>query len=300
MVEHSPLNVGERLWKGPDVSSTNSVLLMPSQSAAVPILITSESFPPRDAFFSKNLAALEVSTRSRVAQLGVEVCGILKEGVPQNILRDWQSLNGNVHSFEAKIKVKNHCKRPIRIPENFPIFRFFHETIASSIIGKALKFMYEEEKLKIEGEEGKDWEWSMKRNNTTGEMEPIGLFIKIDSQGRKYISPSDTPIILDDKVHDYRKSIDSISEPIRETSDSILWVGETPKITLGEDLEIILGKSAFHDFREMRSDGMGRQINSRLIDGGRTDWKIRVEILSPTTLSGIPNYVYMHLTRNGS
>ncbi len=272
----SPPTAERRLWKGPDIVIRESVVLPPSQLANIPIIITRESLPP-DTFPSRN-PNLSISTRSRIAQVGVEARGI----------------TGNRYLANSFVTVFNHCKRPVQLCEDLPVFRFFQESPGSAIRGTALVDLLKEEKLKIEGKEGEDWEWSKKNN-------PSGLFLRIYKEGRKWIppDPNNTSIIIDGTSTDYREIIDQLSEPITPTADRILWIGETPKVTLAEDLEALLGKMAFNDFRNIRQDNVGTQINSRLIDGGRTYWGIRVEILSATTEDKIPNFVHLRLFRNG-
>ena len=294
MAERLRHNIEGRLWKGSDVVTTRPIILNQSQSTAVIVVITPDSLRPHDSFFPKSPDSLQVSTRSRLAQVGLEVHGINKDSVPQDVRASWKNLNGNMLTFEAAVDVTNHCKRPIRLDKDFPMFRFFHESSDSVLKGKTLASIFAEGSLRIEGEEGADWELSHRN----------GLFVRINSQGRKWIPPDrdNKPIVIDDSTLegvDYRGKLDPLLRPIPRVEEKILWIGETPRITLSEDLEVILGKSAFHDYRDIRGDTTGIQINSRLIDGGKTDWAIRVEILSPTNPDKMPNFVHMRVVKNG-
>lgn len=294
MAERLGYNIEGRLWKGPDVVTKHPILLNQSQSTVVPVVITPDSLPPRNNFFPKNPDSLQVSTRSRLAQAGLEVHGIYKDSIPQAVRASRQNFSASISTFEAAVNVTNHCKRPIHLYKNSPMFRFFYESYNSSLSRKALVSIVEEGSLKIEGEEGVDWEWSHKN----------GLFVRINSKGRKWIPPdsNNTPIRIDErtlKAVDYRKDLDPFFVPIPVVDEEILWIGETPRITLKDNLEIILGKSAFHDYTDIRGDTTGTQINSRLIDGGKTNWAVRVEILSSTRVDRIPNFVHIRFARNG-
>lgn len=94
----------------------------------------------------------------------------------------------------------------------------------------------------------------------------------------------------------YREEIDRLLEPVPETNEQILWIGETPRITIPNAIEAFLDSAAYSllpsDALEPRR---GYHINSRLADAG-SDWPIRVEIVSPTT--GFGDMVLLYFYRN--
>lgn len=275
MAERLGFNPEGRLWKGPDVVTSSPVLLEKLRRAIIPVIITPDSLPPS----SRNFRELQISTRSRLAQVGLEVHGVIEDEITEG-----------VSDFRANVEVTNHCQRPIKLEEGFSVFRFFHESPGAAIDRRALESIFAAGIIKIEGEEGVDWEWS--RN---------GIFVSINSEGRKWIPPdsNNTPIIIDGKVVDYRSSIAPLFVPISQTDEKILWIGETPKITMPDSIEMILSKSAFHNHKDIQPDNVGVQINARLIDGSKTGWRIRTEVESSTNPKKIPNVIHMRFARNG-
>jgi len=121
-----------------------------------------------------------------------------------------------------------------------------------------------------------------------GEGNHVGMYVLINPGSRKWIppDPDGMPIAVDDKTHDYRTVISSLLQPIAETDEPNFWIGETPKITLGPLVDAILDRRVviFSPGGLPISTELV-QINSRLIDGGKTDWSVRLEILGRTSVS---------------
>ena len=77
--------------------------------------------------------------------------------------------------------------------------------------------------------------------------------------------------------------IDRLLEPIPESEEPILWIGETQaKLKLDPSIHGLLNKAVTTKDMPGGAFDHSWQTNSNLIEGGRTNWPIRTEIYSPT------------------
>lgn len=298
MVERLSQSVENKFWKGPDVQVATDVLL--NTAARIPILIHPESLPPMDSLDHDSLYFLHGSVRSRWAQLGVD----LEEEVGPRIagaLIASLGPKGKVTSpFFGEVVLHNRATRSIHIPEGSRIFRLYYDVKESALFGKDLIHAFTSGNIKIEGEFGRDWAWAYSGEEAKEDDNIMGMHVRIDSRGRRWIPPDtdNIPVTVDDSIPDYRKKIDEFLVPIPRTRETILWVGQTNKITLSSVEVVLDGQTRSNIDINTRRLTKGYQINSRLIDDGRTNWPVRVEILSPTTRSAISNFVTFHFRRN--
>src|SRR5258708_29113137 len=78
---------------------------------------------------------------------------------------------------------------------------------------------------------------------------------------------------------------------VQDSTRPILWVGESQPIIRLKNVDAVLHTAVVE---QINGRGVvGAHINSHLIDGGKTNWHIRVEVVSKTTQVEIPNFVYM-------
>jgi len=284
-----------RVWKGPDIATAEPVLIESFKSAEVPVLITPDSLPPLDEL-SPSRNGLGVSTRSRLAQLGIEV-----NNFPTESKKELMIVKKSSSSVVVPITVTNHCQRPISLAEGVKIARFYYERTGSSVVGENLKAIFREERLRVDGEMGNDWKFSHKDNDVKGIVD--GVFLRVRDKGRRWIVPSKDPINITEQTlegTEYRKAIDPLFKTIPDlaTNQTILWIGETPQVILDEGWEIIMDKRTYKLKGNRMMENQGVQINSRLLDGGKTNWPIRVEILSAT--KNMPDFVRVRFVKNGS
>lgn len=293
-------NVEGKFWKGPDIATAADVMIY--RYTNTPVIITPNSLPPLHGLPPEVLSGVvRASVRSRYAQIGIDVHDDIGGQIAQWIVEnDKQALDGSIkEQFEARALTFNHCARPIFIPRGAHLFRFFYEFAQPVVRGKNLIALVSSGEIKVDGAYGSDWAWSYEHTGAGENI--IGMHIRIKPEGRRWIPPhhDDEPIVIDDRGSDYRKEIDDLMYPIPEDESEKLWVGETVPINLGPSIEAILDKVVVRDIGKFDIGTLGLQTNSRLIDGGKTHWPIRVEVLSATTPERIPHYVHLHFLRNG-
>lgn len=304
MLEQLSHNVEGKFWKGPDLVTTVPVTIY--DHAHVPFLVTPQSLPPLRGLPPEALRYVHASVRSRYAQTGLDVYEAATQQVARAIMDNrMQNIYGDItREAEVDILIFNHCARPIHLPEGSEVFRFYYELARPAIYGEELVQMVQDREIQIEGKYGADWVWAHSDPRLGGRRDIAGIYVRIKDEDRRWIPPhpEDEPIVVDQesRLHDFRDKIGQLLEPIPGDDRQILWIGETIPVTLDASVEAILDKAVIQDIHKITLKNFGVQINSRLIDGERTNWEIRVEVLSPTSRLLIPNFVLLYFIRNGA
>lgn len=305
------------LWKGPDIATAQSVVV--NHFERVPVMITKESigpypyYPYRALWSVRNFVYgdppyIYPSVRSRYAQVGLNIDNRLV-----NQIGEWLQYNthldekGDVpNSIIPVITVENHSSRPVILDKGAHLFRFFKENYTSHLQDYELVEAVKSGLIKIQGERLGDWTYSYGQVAGRKLPRPVGIFIRVNPENRGWIPPhsENKQIYIPDLGEGYRKTVDSLLEPIPgERIKKILWIGETIKVTLAQSVDAVLDTVALRDIRTDKdftdAKTWGIQLNSRIIDGGRTDWPVRVEIISSTSPDEIPNFVHLHFVKNG-
>lgn len=275
----------QSLWKGPDIKTAATVIIPAGKSALVPVILNEDSLPPL-----KQDVRVYPSVRSRYAQFGIDVdarivrkiAGVLSMGT-----------NGNKPST-VEVTMTNHGKRAIAIKESAKVFRLYSYSKNQTARRTELEKLVKEDDIKIEGLEGINWEWDINEEGV-----PIGIYVVIIPNSMRWIPPDSNtqPLVIDERVHDYRQVIDTLLQPAPQTDESILWIAETPKITLSTSVDAILDRRVviFNTQGEVVSTPCF-QINSRFIDGDKTRWPVRLEIVGPTAAIGGDKSAYVRFS----
>lgn len=287
MIEIRSYTPEHGLWIGKNIQIAKHVIVLPNSPVEIPVLLNPDGFPPKKDWHLGKTFPLKVSVRSRFAQGGLDIDDETGNALLAQIL---VHQNGNgLKPFEASVKVINRAARPMEILSETELFRLYAQK-DPPLKGHALERMFIDKKIEIAGKKGVDWEWALDVDGKT----PIGVYIKINADNRRWIPshPENEPLLIDDKAKDYREILDTYLQDVPLGSeDKILWIGETPRLTL-KGVYGILDQVTHTHFDRDSSKGFGRQINSRLIDED-SDWPIRVEISSKTTWGKMPNFVRM-------
>lgn len=285
-------------WIGPDIATDEEIVIY--SHALVPMVITPDSLPPMLRQRPEALRPFRASARSRYAQLGLDPYEALTQQIAHALERSRsQDIFGNVtQSFVADVLVYNHGERPIHLREGAKPFRLYNRFDRPLAYGQNVVDLINSGQVQLEGERGKDWDYSY-----GGEKRVVGAInginVRIDDKNRKWIpfDPNDTPIKLDENEGNSRRVFDDLSVEVPEREQNTLWVGETaPVIVLQPHVDAIIDKTALPEISgRIQWNQMGSQTESHLIEGGRTSWKVRVEIKSPTIRERMPNAVTMYL-----
>lgn len=304
------------LWKGPDIVTAESVII--NHYEKVPVVITKQNVPYYYTYFDGNpwfirdfvyeSSDILPSVRSRYAQVGLHIDnGLVKR------ISEW--LHDNTHldkkgeyqnNITPVITVENYSSRPVVLNKGAHLFRFFKEDYRSHLQDDELVKAVKLGLIKIQGESFGDWVYSYGQIAGRKLPRPTGIFIRINPENRGWIPPhpENRPIRIPDSGEGYRETIDSLLKPIPEEKfKRILWIGETIGLTLAPSIDAVLHTVAIGGIRPDKDftdkSAWGTQLNSRVIDGGRTDWPVRVEVLSLTAPEVIPNFVHLHFLKNG-
>ena len=298
MVERLSRSVENEFWKGPDVQAATDVVL--NGVARIPILIHPEGLPRMDDLSREDFHFLHGSVRSRWAQLGVDLEEDIGLRIAKALVTSVGTKDKVISPFFGEVVLHNLAARSIRIPKGARVLRLYYDIKESALFGRDLIHAFTSGNIKIEGEFGKDWVWAYHREDSRENDNIVGVHVRVNSRGRRWIPPDtdNIAVTVDDSIPDYRTKIDELLVPLPHTRERILWIGQTKKVTLSS-VEAVLDRETRSNIDvSARHLTKGYQINSRLIDDGRTDWPVRVEILSPTTKSTISNFVTFHFRRN--
>lgn len=318
MHAHEQLQLGiiERgLWKSPDIVTAQSAVIKHYEK--VPVVIAEENIPHNFNFsgygtpwFMRDLMmkghCIYPSVRSRYAQLGLNIDNEFVSQVGR-----W--LRNNPHldkegrfpnTITPFITVENRGSRPVALDAGTHLFRLFSEDYRAYLRGDELVETVKFGLIKIQGERLGDWAYSYGQTAESKLPRPTGIFIRVNAENRKWIPPNsnDEPVRISDSEEHYRKTIDSLLQPIpKEQTKQILWIGETLRVTLDSSIDAILDTAAIRginsDMDILDQNTWGTQLNSRIIDGGKTDWQIRTEIISPTSPDKISNFVHLRFIK---
>lgn len=276
-----------KFWVGPDLATTKESLIEPHSLTFIPVLLPENL--PLLRFHPYAFSCVYASTRSRYAQMGLEV----SRNAGTEIAKTFQEVSRPDGSlvYQAQIPVVNQSARAIHLScgeKFFYLYWWSGETITGQklvdLVGSAIK---------IQGEQGKDWQWWYNSAGETG-----GIEFLIDPQSRSWIPPDSQPMrIADGPVTNHsRETVDAyLKKPIPRTEKPLFWVGET-------QAEIILDPTV-HGLVDMSvTCGIGGcvekenrdfQTNSVIIQGGNTAGRIRAEVSSPTIEDEIPKAILL-------
>lgn len=285
---------GGKFWKSPDIETAADIILSPESVGYVPVTI-----PPNLELF-KDLhvdafAFVHVSTRSRYAQLGVEVPRDARVTIPA-------SLKDEIYSEDSKdltafVPVRNLSSRTVEIPQKTRLLQLYIESAVQRQKQSLLELL-ENRDVEIGGERGTDWDyWTIDPfgNNTSGKVLEIddlliGLRLRLDPQKRMWLppDPEGRPFKIPEGTEvDYRKAVNQELKPAPISEKPIFWIGETTsRLALDPGVNALIVATGQGDRRRDM-----RHINSLLIDGG-SNWKIRTEIISPTALN-FPTEIFL-------
>ncbi len=263
--------LGKGVWFSPNVAVACSITIPPRKVCFVPVLLPQEMKPllELDDFV---FSVLGVHTRSRLAQLGLEIPPMASEVFLRR--------NGGVPC----VPVINHVDRPISLKKEDGLFNFYFwsgDTLKgeklTQLVGKEKEVSFLVSEKGEETPEGKNWRWLRQENNKL--ISGVELFLKPDSFQMMPPHP-EVAIIHSGSSHlDIRRAIDQYF--CREDEEALnpqqLYIAE-----VAVWLKIMPGFFGILDQRTTQSDkdsAVGYQTNSLLLQGGNTNSFVRVEIV---------------------
>lgn len=260
----------------PDIASAKDMVVPANDLVFVPVAIPEDFFPISN-LHPYALSVLHATTRSRYAQVGLE---IVKGGI-----------------LHSKVTVINHSNRPIELSKGEAFFYAYYFD-GQTMKGKELDSRIgagQDAKIRVVGRENVDWRKWYGVNKAHIPENLKGIEFIINPESRRWISPGDEPIRLHNKVagNHLRGVLDTyLTKPIPQTDEQMFWVSES-------FAELYLDSSV-HGILEWFVDETNHnfQTNSVLFKGGNTYGRMRNEIVSPTTEERIPKSIIMRFANN--
>jgi len=261
-------------WIGSDLKISHPLTLKPGSATTVKIDITPDNLPGD----TRLLRQAHVSTRSIFMQLGVEV------GHETTEILDWTLQGEGTNKMQAAIPLRNVGNRTVKIPTGMGVGSLFlwnGRTFSNGDIEK----LVETSEVRMSGEEGVDWRYYKEADGVAS-----GIQYRIDDRFRKFIAPSPDPIEMSDfsNRHD-RDKIDRLLMDVPESGTAIDWITQTKsEIGLSKNINAIIE----HNLNPNKKFFDELHRNSLLLKGG-DDWRIRLELFSPTDEESVPHWVLL-------
>lgn len=282
--------IESKYYKGIDVATKEAAVIR--DVALLAVDITPNHLPPFTLESPYVWESLAVSVRSRYAQVGLDI--------PTDSIRSLFEAKFAIgeDNSSARIVVLNHGTRPVRIEKGARPFRLYTDSAKHAEKGEGLVSLIGSE-VGIEGKEGADWLFGR-----DGEGIPNGVYVRINPESRRWMppNPDNSEIDVDETVTDYRPLIDPLLEPIQTVSNGKkrLIIAETEEITLSRNVDAIVDDVVhINDRGHIRFD-TGKHTNSRVLDGGKTHWPVRIEMVSEENSDNMPNFVRFYFVRTAA
>lgn len=267
-------------WSGRDIPMKEKQLVEPKGLIFSEVILTKENLPNVEVDWGV-LRSLNLSTRSRLAQCGIEI----KIDYDRVTSDDIEKMNKG-EEVPVPVIVENYGDRAIEFEGE--AMRFFWANEKNRLRGKELRDALLGD-IKIEGEEGKDWfiagadydsendeltQLNLKNEKFRENMKDIMIIFPM--KNKLYIPKDDKPLNIGS-----RKDLEDALRPVPEDEDPDFYLGETPRVEFSENVCGIINTGAY--------DGGKRHLISPLIDPGFKG-KIRAELLG--NLRYIEIFVY--------
>ena len=260
--------VGYKFWAGENLTTAEEYLLPAydfdkrgqNPLAKVKVKVNLRHFPPGINSYEAAQLLDNVSTRSRFAMTGLEFYSFFE--FQKN---EWEAIKKGEERV-IDISAINLSARPLQIAKGTEVFRLYTGHGAKLWREKKLVAKIKSGEIRIDGLSSENLVFDHDYKGVAD-----GLKVPIDNW--RWIPPSSEPILIDDKVKNYRDYIDSLSEPFQGETKPVLWIAETPKVSLSPGISATL-ETSLGSLDSIY--GWALQIHSLVIDPG-SDWKIRVE-----------------------
>lgn len=214
---------------------------------------------------------VQVSTRSRYAQFGIEVPSNAPLYIAATIKEDTYQHDQRVN---ASVPVRNHSPRPIHLKEGTGLFKLFADNPPIAMDQKLIDLV-RTGKIRLSGKKGIDWAFDVLFSEYDESYHTHGIWLRLNPEKRFWLPPDPnrrTLEIPEGSEIDYRREVDRRLRAAPFFKDPTLWVGETVS-------RLKLDPSVNARISTVNPTYMNH-ANSLLIDGG-SDWRIRTEIISP-------------------
>lgn len=265
-------------WSGENICSLEQNSFLPGTYSSVEVLLEAgKQLPPIDLKWKYSnilLNLLGLHMRSRAAQLGLELyeLELLEQDFKQAQL-DQQ--------LKARLTVHNLGNREIIAQPGEGLTNLYSVYGAKLLQGKDLFETLEPGQIEIGGVKGQDWLFIGQDFQPLEDSQAaaIGVALRLKDEVL-HVLPADQPLQpFNPEIIDYRQyySDNNILVPFQADQEPpAFWVGETvSSLRFPQGFTGIVGR-----ITRVENGPKTYHLSSSLLEGGRTDWPIRVEMES--------------------
>lgn len=268
-------------WRGADIPVKEKQVVAPKTQIFSEIILSKENFPPVEIDRGV-LRVMNLSTRSRLAQAGIEI----RIDCDRIGTDDIESANRG-KKVAVSAMIENHGERAVEFEGDAT--RFFWANERKRLAGKELREVVVKD-VKIEGENGKDWfiadaEYGIKEDDDMIRMnmdyeefrkKTRDIMIVFPMKQKLYIPKNDKPLRIAS-----RKDLEDALKSVPKDHICDFCLGETPYVEFGEETCGVINTGSY--------GGGKRHLASPFIDPGFKG-RIRTELLN--NLEYIELYLY--------
>lgn len=284
------------IWVGPDMQISDKYIhgvVFEKGDNPIILSVNRSHFPP----FPLSVAdqqALDLSIRSREAIIGA--VHIARVGV--GLYRQFHEMGGNGTSIDIPIIVTNLGEGPRKLQQGARIARPFLVRPNAIVTGNRLERLFANKSIAVSGKRGEDYKMVVSQK---GEI--VGFAVRIKDDARLWI-PYTGMIEIDDTkpMEKYRQDIERFLEPVPQTRRRKHWLGKTCEVALDTSMYVVLSDKVYGKTQHeqlITTDALRHSFQTRsyLLDGGRTNWEVFVEIYGSTAPADIAEYAFFQVAQ---
>ena len=269
--------IGSAFWVGPDVGIGQSFVVAPGQVGYALTILKKESLPPLRDLQQDLRHIVRCSTRSTLAQVGLEAYPELGDITNE----DWEKLK---HGEDIRVPVFliNHGQRSVEADEGEGLFRFFLEA-PGRLERRELLEKIESGGIVLEGVYGENWwlcDFTGTRCASDEKENGVTIVLPYDDKKRLWTFPGKGPLHVE-----HRGDLEHVLEPVPDGYSPDFFVAQTTARVYMNDVYAIVLSGVYDNTGQ-------RPIMSTLIDRG-FDGPIRVEVSDHAHLAKQKPYVFM-------
>lgn len=264
----------EGFWSGSDIKMKNKETISPNSSIETKLILNKDNFPSSIDLDWGVFRCLNFSTRSFLAQAGIEVV------FDSDALsyEDFEKINKGEDVY-ASVRINNYGLSPIEVSGD--VVRLFWANEKNRLRGDELREVLSSGEVEVEGKEGEDWflgdvgydldeedeKW-MEKNMRNEEFAKNSKDAMIVFPAKKimYIPQNNEVLKIDSKA-----DLENALEPVPDNVKNLdLRVAETPIIHLSDNVCGVINTGSYNNGK--------RHIKSPLVDSG-FEGPIRSELM---------------------
>lgn len=285
-----------RFWVSEDLRAVESRTINPLSSTTIPVSLNRNAhLPPIDfdwrTFEGKYINLLSVHARSRLTQSGLVFLGF------GSLMPQLEALLES-RDITHELSVMNIGPRPVVINKDNGLVAFYTTCGSEMLKGQQLATALASD-INIEGEYKDDWYYIDHNMEILEDSEidkATGILLKL-KQEKHIITPGQEPLIPFssdiDNFFNFRRYLERFLQTMPDYTDQPFWIGETTT-----PLHISEGYTGLANGFVKSNQQVFFHLESNILEGGRTQYPIRVEMYNPEVDDNLSPQAALLLARN--